>query len=167
MSRNACVFVVLIISVTAFGETAPIRIKVATVPDEYIPTNASVREPVSMADYRFEVNRETVRARLVVEYTYPDQIIYGKGDDARGPQPTIVQLPGLKYLPQAHAVVYEAGGKQTVCAEVQEHKGLLGSRLRVKNTGLCRVSAQRTKHAEDDGWQIQRFTAIDTYFEVH
>jgi len=68
---------------------------------------------------------------------------------------------------KAHAVVYEADGRQTVCANVQEHKGLFGSHAHIKITGLCIVTAQRAKHAADDGWQIQRFTAIDTYFEVH
>ena len=120
-----------------------------------------------MEDFRFEVNQETARARVVVNYTYADQNIYGRDDDNGGPEPTIVQIPGLKYLPQAHAVVYEAGEKQTVCADVQQKKGLLGIRLHVKSTGLCFVIAERAKHADDDGWQIRRFTAIDTYFEVH
>ena len=102
------------------------------------------------------MNPETVRARVVIEYTYPDQVVYGKDDDGRGPQPTMVQIPGLRFIPQDHAVVYEADGKQTVCADVQEHKGLMGTRLRIKNTGLCTVTAERTKHAEDDGWEIRR-----------
>ena len=28
------------------------------------------------------------------------------------------------------------------------------------------AQAKKVKHAEDDGWAIQRFRAIDTYFEV-
>jgi len=165
--RTLSAVLVLVLSGMAAGGTAPMRIKIATVPDEYTPTSTLTREPVSMEDFRFEVNPETARARVVVNYTYADQNIYGPDDDNGGPVPTIVQIPGLKYLPQAHAVIYEAAGKQTVCADVQQRKGLLGVRLHVKNTGLCTVIAERAKHAEDDGWEIRRFTAIDTYFEVH
>ena len=163
--KAACIVLVLTICGAASGTTWK-RIKIDTVPDEYTPTDASVREPVSMEAFRFEVNEETARARVVVDYTYPDAIVYAKDDDNRGPQSTIAQIPGLKYLPQAHSVVYEVNGQQTVCAQVQERKGLFGTRVRIKNTGLCRVTAERAKHAEDDGWQIRRFTAIDTYFEV-
>src|SRR3974390_2434694 len=125
----------------AAGAAAQTRIKIATFPDEYTPTSTISREPVSMEDFRFEVNQETARARVVVNYTYADQNIYGRDDDNGGPEPTIVQIPGLKYLPQADAVVYEAGEKQTVCADVQQKKGLLGIRLHVKSTGLCFVIA--------------------------
>jgi hypothetical protein len=92
--------------------------------------------------------------------------MYGMDDDKRGPQPTLAQLPGLKYDPKAQAVVYQADGQQTVCATVQERKGLFGHQLHTKNTGLCTVSAEDAKHADDDGWAIKRFQAIDTYFEV-
>jgi hypothetical protein len=68
-----------------------------------------------------------------------------------GPQLTIAKIQGLKYLPQAQTVAYEAAGKQTVCAHVWKRKGLLGARLHIKNTGLCTVTAERTTHAEDDG----------------
>lgn len=165
--KTLCAVFVLIVSEIAAGGTNQNRIKIATVPDEYTPTNAVIREPVSMQGFHFEVNQETARARVVVDYTYPDEIIYSKDDDNGGPQSTIVQLEGLKYLPQARTIVYETAGTQTICAHVEQRKGLFGSRLHIKNTGLCTVSAERTKHAEDDGWQIQRFTAIDTYFELH
>jgi len=165
--KNLCAVVVLILSGMAVGGTIPARIKIATVPDEYTPSSTLTREPVSLEDFSFEVNQETARARVVVDYKYVDQNIYGPNDDNGGPESTIVQIPGLKYLAQAHTVVYEADGKQTVCADVQQRKGLFGIRLRIKKTGLCTVTAERTKHAEDDGWQIRRFTAIDTYFEVH
>lgn len=52
------------------------RIKIDTVPNEYAPVNATVREPVSTRDFHFEVNEETVRARVVVDYTYPDELVY-------------------------------------------------------------------------------------------
>ena len=34
-------------------------------------------ERVSMEDFRFEVNKETGRARVVVDYTYPDMPAFG------------------------------------------------------------------------------------------
>jgi hypothetical protein len=165
MSKALRVLLLTMVSGLAFaGE--PIRIKLATVPDRYTPTNASVSEPVSVQGFHFEVNPETVRARLVVEYTYPDEIVYEKNDDRGGPQPTIVQLPGLKYLPGKHAIVYEKNGKQAVCAHVHQRAGLLHHGLHIQNTGACSVTSEDAKHAEDDGWQIRRFKGIDTYFEV-
>ncbi len=165
--KNLCAALLLLFSGMAASGSTPTRIRIATVPDEYTPTSTLTREPVSMEDFHFEVNQETARARVVVDYTYVDQNIYGPNDDKGGPESTIVQIPGLKYLPQAHIVVYDADGKQTVCADVQQRKGLFGVRLHIKKTGLCTVTGERTKHAEDDGWQIRRFTAIDTYFEVY
>ncbi len=147
--------------------SAPItRIKIATVPDEYMPTNVTMREPVSLQEFHFEVNTETKRARVFVGYTYPDEVINDRDDDNGGPAPTVEQIPGLDYDAAAHEVVYQANGRRTVCADVQEHKGFFGEHLKIKNTGACTVTAQDVKHAEDDGWAIQRFRAIDTYFEV-
>lgn len=144
------------------------RIKIDTVPSDYTPINSPTsREPVSMSSYHFEVNEETGRARLVVEYTYPDQLIYGRDDDALGPPSTIVQLPGLTYDAAARAVVYESNGARDVCATVDVRDGLFGHRLKVKNTGDCVVSAVVANHAEDDGWSIHHFQALDTYLEVH
>ncbi len=119
-----------------------------------------------MSSYHFEVNEETGRARLVVEYTYPDQMIYEQNDDARGPRPTVAQLPGLVYDAAAHAVVYESNGTRDVCATVDVHDGLFGRHIKIKNTGACRVSAVVANHAEDDGWSLHHFRAIDTYFEA-
>lgn len=151
---------------TSAADTARVRIKIDTVPDEYSPTNVTVTEPVSMHDYHFEVNPETRRARVVVEYTYPDELMYEREDDGGGPKPTIAQLPGLKYDVADQEVVYVANGTTSVCAKVENHKGFLGRHLRVKSTGSCTVTSEDAKHAEDDGWAIQRFKAIDTYFEV-
>ena len=160
-----CIVLVLMISKMAIASPVFTRIKLDTVPDIYRPTDTSMKEPVYMQDFRFEVNQETIRARIVVDYTYPDQMIFGRDDDEGGPQPTIIQIPGLKYLPKAQTVVYEANGKQTVCARVEERRGLFGRHLHIRKTGLCTVTSEHAKHAEDDGWEIKRFTAIDTYFE--
>ena len=39
------------------------------------------------------MNEQTVRARVVVEYTYPDEIVYEKDDDQRGPRSTVARIP--------------------------------------------------------------------------
>ncbi len=159
--------IVLITAATAVASARPpVRIKIGSVPTRYSPTNATVSERVTMEGFHFEVNPETVRARVVVEYTYPDQIVYQKDDDKRGPQPTIAQIPGLKYIPADHTVVYDQAGARTVCAHVLETGGVLHRGMQIQNTGACTVTVERTKHAEDDGWSIQRSHALDAYFEV-
>jgi hypothetical protein len=148
------------------GDPAVTKIKIDTVPDEYWPVNVHMREPVSMRDFHFEVNEDTVRARVVVDYTYPDELIYGPDDDGRGPQPTIAQIPGLNYEPLTHTSAYEGGGQTTVCANVAHRKGIFGRHLRIRNTGSCVVIIEDVEHREDDGWAIRKYRAIDTYFEV-
>jgi hypothetical protein len=153
---------------SAVPVSANSRIKIDTVPSEYAPINSPTnREPVSLSSYHFEVEPETGRARLVVEYTYPDQMIYGPNDDAGGPASTIVQLPGLRYDAGARAVVYDSNGTKSICATVDERSGLFGHHLKVKNTGACTVSAMAADHIEDTGWKLRRFRALDTYLEIH
>jgi hypothetical protein len=143
------------------------RIKIDTVPSEYAPNNSPTnREPVSMSSYRFEVSPETRRARLVVDYTYPDQMTYGPDDDAGGPAPTIVQIPGLTYDVEGRAVVYNSNGMRDVCATVTVKSGIFGQRFKTRKTGACTVETVVANHAEDTGWDIHRFRAIDVYFEV-
>jgi len=144
------------------------QIKIDTIPSEYAPINCPTNwEPVSLSSYHFEVEPETGRARVVVEYTYPDQMTFGPDDDAGGPPSTIVQLSGLRYDAGAHAVVFDSNGARSVCATVNEQSTLFGHHLKVKNTGTCTVSTVVAEHAENSGWDIHRFRAIDTYFEVH
>jgi hypothetical protein len=149
----------------AIPSLARSRIKLASVPSEYTPTAGNgVSEPVLMANFSFEVNQETSRARIVVDYMYPDQLVFGIG--GAGPQPSYVQLPGLTYDPSAKAVVYEASGKKTVCANLHSGRFLFWQRTIIEPTGACIVSARIADHAEDDGWSIRKFRAIDTFFEV-
>ena len=165
--RAGLLALALLVPAWAFGGKLPRRIKIGTIPDKYMPTNATILEPVSMRDFHFEVNQETRRARVVVDFTYPDELVFEKNDDKGGPQPTMAQLPGLRYDPKVQAVLYKADNRQTVCAHVEERKGIFGRRLIITNTGSCQVTAQDTKHAEDDGWGIRRFRAIDVYLEVY
>jgi len=161
-------YLVLLMSVgVAASAGTPVRIKIDTVPDRYMPTNHTVAEPVSIQGFHFDVNEQTVRARVVVEYTYPDEIVYEKDDDQRGPRSAVARIPGLKYDPASHAVVYEDHGKRAVCAYVKESTGMLRHHLRVENTGSCVVTTAVAKHAVDDGWDVHHSTGIDTYFEVH
>jgi hypothetical protein len=167
-TKNSLFLGALVVLAVAVPASANSKVRIDTIPSEYAPINSPTnREPVSMSSYHFEVNEETQRARVVVEYTYPDQLIYGPNDDARGPRPTIVQLPGLTYDATAHAVVYDSNGTKAVCATVNEQSGLFGRHLKVRNTGACTVTTVVANHAEDTGWDIHRFLAIDTYFEVH
>jgi hypothetical protein len=141
------------------------RIKIATVPAEYRPhTGAERILPVSMREFYFEVNKETGRARVVVEYAIPHQVDYQSQGDLGVPS-TFAQLPGLTYDPAAHAVVYDGGGKRTVCAVVQKTKGR--QTLRAKSTGSCVVTASVGEHTQDDGFSLHRSRALDVYFEVH
>jgi len=152
----------------AIPASANSKVKIDTVPSEYAPISSpTVREPVSLSSFHFEVNQETGRARVVAIYTYPDQMTYGPDDNAGGPPRTIVQIPGLIYDAAAHAVVYDSNGSKTVCATVSERGALFGHSLKVKNTGACTVEAVPAEHSEDDGWSIRRFHALDAYFEVH
>jgi hypothetical protein len=162
----------LITAFVALSSAVPVsansRIKIDTVPSEYAPIDSPTnREPVSLSSYHFEVEPETGRARVVVEYTYPDQMTYGPDDDASGPRRTIVQLPGLRYDAGAPAVVYDSNGTKSVCATVDGRPGLLGQRLKVRNTGSCTVSAVAADHTEDTGWNLHRFRALDTYMTIH
>src|SRR5712692_153886 len=150
-----CAILLPFVVTLALAAPAPAstKIKIDTVPAEYRPnTGAELMEPVSMEDFYFEVNKETARARVVVEYTYPNAVDY-RSDGDLGPQPTLAQLPGLTFDPSVHAVVYEGDGKRTVCAVVQERRGLFGTHLSMRNTGSCVVIATVADHAQDDGWR--------------
>lgn len=151
----------------AANSPGSVRIKIDTVADSYSPASGeTVTEPVSMEDFHFEINHETLRARVVVDYTYPDEIVFENNDDAGGPRRTLAQMPGLRYDPSAQEIVYEKDGHRTVCAQVQDQKGIFGRRFHIKNTGSCLVTSEDAKHTADNGWSIRHYRAIDVYFEV-
>src|ERR1700689_3644318 len=111
---------------------ADTKIKIDTVPATYTPQNYNRSERVRISSYHFEVNPQRNRTRLVVIYTYRDQITYGSGDGKGGPPPTTVEIPGLTYDANAHAIVYAAAGTKAVCATVHEKDA---RHLEIKNTG--------------------------------
>lgn len=156
-----------VVAAFAVSASANSRIKIDSVPPDYTPINSpTLSEPVSLSDYHFEINPERTRARLVVDYRYPDEMVYLPNDDAKGPLPTVVQVAGLSYDATNREVVYSASGGRTVCATVSEKSGLLGRHLEVKNTGACTVSTVAANHAEDDGWTVHRVPALDVYLDV-
>ena len=112
-----------------------------------------------MAGYHFEVNEETGRALVIVDYTYRRD---NQNEFDPGPATTVAQIPGLIWNPATRSVVYEANGQQTVCAVAQP-----GKHLKLKNTGSCTVTATEGEHTKDDGRDPHHFKAIDTWFEVH
>jgi hypothetical protein len=160
---------VLLICTSAFAGALQreTKIRIDAVPSEYTPTaGPEYPEPVSMADYSFEVDTATNRVRIVVRYTYPDQQIFAS-DGGVGPRPTKARVPGLKYDPESKTVIYQANGKTTVCGNLETRKSLLRTINVVQPTGLCVVSSELTKSSVDDGFNIRRFRVLETYFEVH
>jgi hypothetical protein len=167
--RNRIPFIPLVlvmITAVAIPAWAGTQLRIASVPPTYTPTAGSqVPEPVSMRGYFFEVEKETGRARVVIEYTYPNWPAFGL-DGGPGPAPTIAQIPGLRYHVPSNKVVYDVDGRSVVCANVRDRKASFWNRSKVVPTGACKVTFRLVKHSEDDGWSIRRFSVIDTYFEA-
>lgn len=152
---------------TAATASANTAVRIDSVPYEYAPLNSVTnREPVSISSFHFEVEPETGRARVVVDYTYPDQLTYGADDPSNGPPSSLAQLPNLTYDPAARAVIYESNGTRTVCASVTDRHGLLGHNPKIHNTGGCTVKAVPSVHTVDTGWNLRHVRALDIYLEV-
>jgi hypothetical protein len=146
--------------------SASTRVKIASVAPEYTPTaGPAMPEPVSMQGFSFEVEKETGRARVVVEYTYPDQQAFGL-EGGIGPEPARVQIPGLRYDGDEKAVVYGDKTKTVICATVRSRKFLFWKSLGVVPSGACTVTSQLASHEEDNGWSVNRYRSLDTYFQV-
>jgi hypothetical protein len=134
--RILMAFTVLWVAAAFPSAAAATRLKLDSVPPVYLPTaGPELPEPVSMQHYTFEVNQQTRRARVVVDYTYPDQLAFG-ADGGAGPAPGEIQVPGLTYDPEAHTVVYNSAGTQTVCATVRNRKFLFWKSTSVNADGL-------------------------------
>jgi hypothetical protein len=156
----------ILIAALAIPSWADSPIRIGSVPPEYTPTAGSeMPEPVSMEGFTFQIEPETDRARIEVDYTYPDRANF-EFERGAGPQPTFTQLPGLKYDVAARTVVYDQGGKKSVCARVRDRKFLFWKSIKVQATGACVVTSRVTTHAEDDGWRIRHISSLDTYLEL-
>lgn len=122
ISLRPIVPILCLVSVLVGSASANTRVKIASVPPEYTPTaGPGVPEPVSMQSFYFEVEKETGRARVVVDYTYPDQPVFGL-EGGMGPEPTMTQIPGLRYNPDAKTVVYRSATQTVVCATLRTRK---------------------------------------------
>ncbi len=126
----------------------------------------SAASKYAIQDFSFEVNPETGRAGIRLEYKYPPALVGLDDTGDQGPAPRITTLPGLTYDSAAHAVVYTDGVNRTVCATAAHHRMVLLNRAYMKPTGACVVSSHLTNHAQDNGWSIDRYRTLDTYFEV-
>ncbi|MFN7923649.1 MAG: hypothetical protein U0Q16_26340 [Bryobacteraceae bacterium] len=117
-----------------------------------------------MAVYFFEVEPETSRARLVVEFeplmpeSVPDQVTVEP--------PLHIQLPGLRFDSQRNHVIYQDAGAVTICAVSQSRRLFPRKPPSVRPTGACRVIPRNAAHAQDTGWNILRWKAVDLYFEA-
>jgi hypothetical protein len=154
---------VLLALAFAIPARADTKIKIDTVPDTYTPQNYARSERVRISSFHFEVNPDRTRARVVVTYTYRDQISYATGDAGGGPPSTVVEIPGLTYDAAAHAIVYDANGTKAVCATVREKNS---HHLDIKNTTACTVTAVATEHVDEKSWNNDKHSALDTYFNV-
>jgi hypothetical protein len=69
LKRSLFVTALVVLAVAGpVAANSKVRIEIDTVPSEYAPINSPTsREPVSLSSFHFEVNRETGRARVVVE----------------------------------------------------------------------------------------------------
>ena len=146
---------------------ASTRIAIGSIPLLYTPTEGpEIAERLSMGDYHFEVIKEKTRARVVVDYAYPDEMLLPRTGDPHLPSSS-AQIPGLRYDRSAQKIIFEAEGKSTVCATVQERKRRFGDPgFKVTNTGYCTVEAGTANHAKDDGWTVRQIQTLDTYLVV-
>jgi hypothetical protein len=161
---TAGTFLALAFAIPAWADA---KIKIDTVPATYTPSNYNRSERVRVSSYHFEVNEELGRARVIVIYTYRDQITYATDDAKGGPKPTTVEVPGLTYDAKTHAVVYDSGGTKAVCATVPDKGGATGHPQEAKNTGGCTVTAVVGEHVDDKAWETNPHAALDIFLNVH
>ena len=146
---------------------ADTKVRIASAAPELLATGGPQRsEPSNMHTFTFEIDQETGRARLVVDYVYPGAPLFGS-DEAAGPAPILAQIPGLRYDASSRSVVYEVSGKRTVCAKVEDRRFLFWKTESIVPTGSCTVSAQFVSSVEDTGWKLRKVRTMDTYFEVN
>jgi len=136
-------------------------IPIAAVPAAFAASRGSgLPETVSLSGFYFEVNKETGRARIVIDYVYGGQQAV-ESEDRHRPDPSYVQPPGLTYDPATRTIVYTHDGKRTICATVSG-----GRRAKVKNSGNCFVTAAYADHVKDNGWAIGKNRVLETYLET-
>ena len=138
------------------------KVKIATVSAEYQPPLSFYSDPVWVAAHHFEVDPRTGRTKIMVEYEFPFQTLETWNNGALGPENTGTEVPGLTWDAASRAVVYESGGKETVCAEVppRSHK------MKLRNTRSCRVTGTVRDRTSADDQGIQSSKVLDVWLET-
>jgi hypothetical protein len=125
----------------------------------------SVADKYKVQSTSFEVNAETKRAGIRLEYVYPPELV-GQVDSYWVPPPRTVVVPNLTYDAASRAVIYNDGVKTTTCAVAAGQRVLLWKVAIMKPTGDCIVSSRLTTHERDNGWSIEPLRTMDTYLRV-
>ena len=138
------------------------KVKIATVSAEYKPPLSFYSDPVWVAAHHFEVDPTTERTKIIVEYEFPFQTLETWNNGALGADNTETEVPGLTWDAASRAVVYESGGKETVCAEVppRSHK------MKLRNTRSCRVTGTVRDRTSADDQGIQSSKVLDVWLET-
>ncbi|MEP7352833.1 MAG: hypothetical protein ABI824_06345 [Acidobacteriota bacterium] len=156
-------FLTTALAIPSLGGT---KLQLASVAPELLTTGGPQRaEPSTRHIFEFEIDKETGRARVVIDYVYPGAPLFGS-DESAGAAPILAQIPGLRYDASSKSVVYETSGTRTVCAKVQDRRFLFWKTEAIVPTGACTVSAQLVSRTEDTGWKLRTLRTIDTFFVV-
>jgi len=74
-----------------------------------------------------------------------------------------IPVPGLSYDKNSSQVVYDAEGKNVVCAKVRETGSWIFKTQRIEPTGDCELTRKYVKVPVDDGFAVD----VIEHFEVH
>ncbi|MDO9451433.1 MAG: hypothetical protein Q7J29_01075 [Stagnimonas sp.] len=74
-----------------------------------------------------------------------------------------VPVPGLRYDKDSSQVVYDAEGRNVVCANVRETGNWFFKDQRIEATGDCELTRRYVKVPIDDGFAVD----VIEHFEVH
>jgi hypothetical protein len=146
--------VLLLIAALAGPAPGATRVKIDSVSPKFL-----------MKSFYFEVNNDSSRARVVVQYINPVAEVWGSNGNVVPPLARL-RVPGLEYDSATGAVIYADGAKRTVCATVRERKILLWKSVSLKPTGACTVTSSVTDHSADDGWNVSHPPTTDAFLEI-
>jgi len=130
------------------------EIQINSIPDDasYLPTDSHI----SIWKTWYELNDTKTKVRQDVRY-----VVVGDDDDETGPGDTQVEIPGLVYDAGSNAIVYQANGKTTVCAN-----HVSGHLVWFNMTGLCKVTGRYVKHTDNSGFNPRKYESYDVFFVV-
>ena len=121
-------------------------------------TTPIFKAPISALDATksktFGINPELGRAWVeVIVYENRSELV----DTYRVP------VPGLRYDKGSSQVVYDAEGKQVVCANVRKSGNWFFKSQRIEATGNCELTRKYVQVPIDDGFAVD----VIEHFEVH